>query len=114
VIILESSHAKLSPHLVVLHASLFKPCQSIEMLFLLIHAVVNLKLHSSVFLSAFCEPFVRSRDTVLKNLLDVLDVVQQDFLSLLLGTRACVYFINFFEVVALISKQLPGHLIRVL
>lgn len=84
------------------------------MLFLLDHAVIELKIHRTVFLTALSEPLLRGLDAVLKNLLNVFDVVEQHLLCFFLTATGCVGVTDLPKVVPLVSEELLGHLVRVL
>ena len=87
------------------------------MLLLGVHVLVELFLSCSVLLAAVLQTLLRLGDTFLQELLDVLDVVKQDFLCFLLfflGACLLVQCVDFVQVVAFVTEELLRDLVCVL
>lgn len=79
-----------------------------------IHALIELPLRGPVQITALSQAFVTLIDLLGKNLLDVLDVMQQHLFRLLVRASLVVDIIDFAQVIAFVSEQLFHSLVCVL
>jgi len=83
---------------------LFKLLHALVVLFLLKNAVVVLLLEVTVLILGLVKVLNTFGHILLGNLLDVLQIVQQDFLLLLLAIGLLVSLVDFIQVVLLLVE----------
>ena len=83
------------------------------MLLLGIHALIELPLHLPVLLAALLQTLGGRLDSVFKNFLNILNVVQQHFFRLLVCAARTVHVVDFLQVSSLVCEKLLGGLVRV-